>query len=182
MTYTWFSMNTRVTATGIEVKAKAEGGLLISSTHQDGTWSNTTAITLGKAVQMLPASTANGTTWYHAHSTDSDDAVAIAEGYYTLSSNADANPTGKTTATAGNIKVANENLFTSTGGESTIYYDENGSNTAYDAGTDDGFYLLTKYYIRSSGSEITIGSGTGASYAALALNLNCNQNILYNPE
>lgn len=167
-TFAWFSMNTKVTATGMVVQAKAEGGLLISSTHQDGTWSNRTAITLSKGVQMLPASTANGATWYHAHSTDSNNSTAIAEGYYTLTASDDADPTGQTTATAGNIKVANENLFTSTGGDSTLYYDENGTNTAYDAGTDDGFYLLTKYYIRSSGSAITVGSS--ASYASLAIN------------
>ena len=166
--YAWFSMNTQVTATGMQVQAKAEGGLLISSTHQDGTWSNTSAVTLGKAVQLLPASTADGSTWYHAHSTTSNNATTISEGYYSLvNGGTDADPTGLTTTTAGVIGTAKENLFTSTGGSAEVIYDENGSNSAYDEGVDDGFYLLTKYYIRSSGSAITVGSG--ASYAALAI-------------
>ena len=162
-------MNTTVTATGMKVQAKAEGGLLISATAQDGDWSNTDSVTLSKDAILLPASTSDGSTWYHAHSTDSDNATAIT-GYYTLTTgtSADVEPSSAALGDDGTLYTANENL----GGSNEfaqITYDENGTNTAYDESVDDGFYLLTKYYIRSSGNAISINPTTG-EYKALAIN------------
>jgi hypothetical protein len=34
-TYAWFSMNTQVTATGMQVKAQAEGGIVISNSQKN---------------------------------------------------------------------------------------------------------------------------------------------------
>ena len=167
-TYAWFSMNTTVTATGMKVQAKAEGGLLISATAAADSWSNSASITLGKDVIMLPASTANGDAWYHAHSTSSSSATSA--GYYALStSGTDAEPTDATLAHAGTIVVANENLYSSGLSYATVFYDDNNGNSTYNAGNDDGFYLLTKYFIKSSGDAITINPSSG-TYKALAIN------------
>ena len=159
-------MNTLVTATGMQVKAKAEGGLLISATHADGSWSNTAQITLGKSVLLLPASTADGAAWVHAHSTTSNDAIAIAEGYYDLGS-ADTDPTA---TSHGSIKVSEENLYAA--GSAKVVFDDNDNDNKYNEGenntSDDGFYLVTDYYLRSSGTAVEVGSA--ATYKALAIN------------
>ena len=75
-TVAWFSMNAEVTANGMQVKAKAEDGIVISN-EAKAEWKNTaTASHNGSGVELIPTSTAKGTSWYHATSTDADDAAA----------------------------------------------------------------------------------------------------------
>lgn len=161
-------MNTTVTATGMQVQAKAEGGLLISATPTvANSWSNTAAVTLDKTVKLLPASTSTGETWYHAHSNSSSNFASI--GYYILqASGAEDDPTDATLGNAGHLTVANENLYDD--GSATIFFDENGTDSQYTVTVDDGFYLLTEYYIRSSGEAITVNNTSGGNYKALAIN------------
>lgn len=102
-TYAWFSMNTQVTATGMQVKAKAEGGIVIaakgytaSSTDNttitdavytapaDTIFSNTAAITAA-AAELYPTSTVSGlNAWYHASSNAVNNYEAAAGTYETL--------------------------------------------------------------------------------------------------
>jgi hypothetical protein len=101
-TYAWFSMNTQVTATGMQMKAKAEGGIVIAaksytkssvsnSTVTDATYaaaadtaySNTAAITLPSA-ELYPTSTVSGLShWYHAASNAVNN-YAASGGYQVL--------------------------------------------------------------------------------------------------
>ena len=72
-TVAWFSMNTNVSATGMNIKAQAENGILISN-EAKALWKDTaTASHSGANVKIVPTSTADGTTWYHAKSVDADD-------------------------------------------------------------------------------------------------------------
>ena len=64
--YAWFSMNTAVTATGMQVTAKAESGIVISNSTQSA-WTASAATTTG-AKNLLPTSTTAGQTWYHSAS------------------------------------------------------------------------------------------------------------------
>ena len=73
-TYAWFSMNTAVTATGMQVQAKAESGIVITNEAVDK-WTASSKTTTSKR-ELLPTSTANFTTWYHASSDDANDAKA----------------------------------------------------------------------------------------------------------
>ncbi len=169
--YAWFSMNNKVTVTGMKVKAKAEGGLLVSATAQNNTWSNSATVLLGKEVQLLPASTSDGATWYHAHSKVSNTAVSFADGdgYYVLTngSSDDVAPTGSAIASSGTLYTSEENLYSVGSSAAKIVFDENGES-GYTVGTDDGFYLVTNYYLRSSGNAITVGNSE--KYKALAIN------------
>ena len=72
--YAWFSMNTQVTATGMQVKATAEDGILISNSAKSD-WTNSATATVTTAV-LVPTSTAGTKTpaWTHNTSPDADDA------------------------------------------------------------------------------------------------------------
>ncbi len=83
-TYAWFSMNTQVTATGMQVKAQAEGGIVISNSDK-ATWNANATAKNGGVAALVPTSTANATNWYHAVSDDANDAkkAQSATGAYT---------------------------------------------------------------------------------------------------
>ena len=113
-TYAWFSMNTQVTATGMQVKAVAEDGLLIKNeldTDTASNWKVSTNASYGGLVDLAPTSTADVTAWYHNKSDDQNDAKAgqLAATYETLS--ADTNwkrdeGTGKTVADRARLAAA----------------------------------------------------------------------------
>jgi len=79
-TYAWFTMNRTVTVNNMAVKAKAEGGLLISEVaEKSGVWddeANTTTEVNGTLAELYPTSTVNGTAWWHATSKTANDAAA----------------------------------------------------------------------------------------------------------
>lgn len=84
--YAWFSMNTTVTATGMQVKATTADGILISNA-QDGTYSVSANAVNPQGAGLLPTSTADFTTWYKANSTKSNLAKAIdSNGYVDITS------------------------------------------------------------------------------------------------
>lgn len=111
-TVAWFAVNTSVTVTGLQVKAKAEGGIVIApytitktsvadptgeapnriNTKTDydevapeaNTFKNTATNDLGLA-ELYPTSTSTTTAWYHAVSNDvNNHAAASAQSYTTL--------------------------------------------------------------------------------------------------
>lgn len=77
-TVAWFSMNNFVTATGMQVKARAENGIVISNqsaaTGTGVTWKETAASARASySLALKPTSTATAATWVHSTSNDSAD-------------------------------------------------------------------------------------------------------------
>lgn len=68
-TYAWFSMNTIVTATNMQVKAKAEEGLVISNAPA-GTYDVSASTTKTTVGELQPGSTADLQNWWHSNSSD----------------------------------------------------------------------------------------------------------------
>ena len=148
----------------MQVKAVAEDGLLINevSTASDAHWdSDATAAQTGTTLSALyPASTANGTTWYHAASKKSYSAASASSGaesgdlvvgdgettgYETLSSLVAI--TGMTEATAS--------------GGSQAAFSTMGKTEAAPA----GYYVHYTYYLKgASGSALPLASASGAAY------------------
>ncbi len=81
-------MNTTVTATDMQVKAKAEDGIVIASYSDAGTapvaadFAAEDATYVSEITEMKPTFTADGSTWYHAASTQSNNGkIYSADGY-----------------------------------------------------------------------------------------------------
>lgn len=76
-TYAWFSMNNQVTATGMQVTAKADSGIVIKYTG-DSTATFTTKADVAEttANELYPTSTVDLTNWYKGSSSQKDDAEA----------------------------------------------------------------------------------------------------------
>ena len=68
-TVAWFSMNTTVTATGMNVQAKAQAGLVISNAT-NGTYNANAASAKTTCAALYPASTYNLSTWLTSVSTN----------------------------------------------------------------------------------------------------------------
>jgi hypothetical protein len=139
-TYAWFSMNTQVTATGMQVKAQAEGGIVISNINQE-TWKAEAIDTFNDATSLYPTSTDNATAWYHNSSDDADNSK----------SHQDAS-TYETLTISNSVAASGSKPAYGVG-----YVDKN-SNSSYDA-NDSAYYLLNCFYIKSSGETIN-ASGT----------------------
>ncbi len=142
-TFAWFAMNTQVSATGTQVKAVAEDGILIINeldADEAQNWRNTTQASYSMLASLAPTSTANVSTWFHNSSTDQDDAKAgqLASTYETLSSNA--------------------NWMRDEGdGKTGVYFIDSDTDDVKD--TDEKAYvLLNKFYIKSSSNEIVLGN------------------------
>ena len=68
-TYAWFTMNKTVTASGLNITARTEGGILIKEegSSEDGQESvKFTTAASNAAIKLLPTSTADLSTWVHA--------------------------------------------------------------------------------------------------------------------
>jgi len=134
-TFAWFSMNTQVTATGMQVKAVAEDGILISNSAKTS-WTNEATATVTTA-SLVPTSTAGTKTpaWAHNTSPDADNANADATSGYTDLS----------------LKWTN-----STFGEGFVDID-GGTANSKDA-NEKSYVLLNEFYIKSSGDTLTLGA------------------------
>lgn len=135
-TYAWFSMNTQVTATGMQVKAVAEDGILISNADKSS-WTNSATAKVTTAV-LVPTSTAGTKTpaWAHATSTNADDAEA---------NQAVANYTDLS------LKWSN-----TTYGEGFVDIDGGTANSRDE--NEKAYVLLNEFYIKSSGDTLTLGA------------------------
>lgn len=137
-TVAWFSMNNFVTATGMEVKAKAENGIVISNAASGSTWKETAASAHSDTLALKPTSTATGATW--VHSTSNDAADENTENDYEL-----LNIAVDSTYGAGYVND-NDNA--------NYQYEAGGSGeTAYEA--DSTYYSLHSFYVKSSAEAIT---------------------------
>ena len=140
-TVAWFSMNNFVTATGMEVKAKAENGIVISNAASGSTWKETAASARNTVLALRPTSTATGATW--VHSTSNDAADQNTENDYELLSLTDDATTG-----AGYINDNGQTGYQATSGATT-----DNPPVAYDA--DSTYYSMHSFYIKSSAEAIT---------------------------
>lgn len=161
-TYAWFTMNKDVKVTGMEVKAKAEKGLLVNevAAANSNTWDEVAISGDSAFTQLFPTSTYNSSTWWHANSKKSNaeagavvgdggavsvdsNTVLISEGNY-YSSLAVGDPI--------KLETTNKNGTGNTNAEKVILYKDGvGANTGYDDG--EGYYVMYKYYLKSSGSD-----------------------------
>ncbi|MBO4468300.1 MAG: hypothetical protein J5766_03265 [Clostridia bacterium] len=120
-TFAWFSMNTQVSATGMQIKAQAEGGIVISN-EAKSTWTASATASHDSVAELIPTSTADVTAWYHNTSDNAADAKAgqAAATYDTLTC-ADGNSDGVFTATVGtevkNIYLLNKFYIKSSAAE-----------------------------------------------------------------
>jgi len=148
-TFAWFSMNTQVTATGMQIQAKSEGGIVIS--NESGTdWNASATASHNQVAQLIPTSTSDVTAWYHNKSDAADDAK----------------PDQATTTYA---TVSSDSKWTNVDGVQFIDTDESG---ALDNG-ENAYFLLNKFYIKSSAEAINPATlkinsvvATGASTSA----------------
>ena len=74
-TYAWFTMNKTVNVTNMQVKAKAEKGLLINEVAaiDSTTWDELATSTADTNFTLIPMSTLDGVNWNHANSTKAND-------------------------------------------------------------------------------------------------------------
>ena len=138
-TVAWFSMNNFVTATGMEVKAKAENGIVISNqAAASGSWKETAASTRSTPLSLKPTSTATGATWVHSTSNDSaDENTENAYDLLTL--------TVDSTTGAGYVEDNNQTGYQAVGGGEGA--------SAYDS--DSTYYALHSFFVKSSAEALT---------------------------
>ncbi len=157
-TYAWFTMNKVVKVTNMQVKAKADQGLLINEVAAagDSHWDEEATTSQSTGIQLHATSTANTGTWYAAYSKKSNDAAAatqgsgsanLVDGYHELGT------TGWTTAVA--------DVISASAGTSALtqvtYIDKNASG--YQDG--EGYYVKYTYYLKSSDDAITCSLASG---------------------
>ena len=78
--FKFFSMNTSVTATNMQIKAAAEDGLLIHNELDADTaayWLISRPATYGTLVALTPTSSADMTHWYHNKSNDPNNYAGV---------------------------------------------------------------------------------------------------------
>jgi hypothetical protein len=152
-TYAWFTMNKEVSVTNLQVKAKADQGLLINeiADYSDSHWDEEATTSQAKGIQLHATSTANTSNWYVAYSKKSNTAAAATEG----TASDDLTPDGyKTLGT--DYTTAVQDLISASAGTSGLtqvtYVDKDGDST-YDDG--EGYYVKYTYYLKSSADAIT---------------------------
>lgn len=171
-------MNSQVTATGMKVKAQAEGGIVISNEAKSN-WkasadashviSGTTII----ATELIPTSTANGAQWYHAVSDDADNAKKNQESSkYTSISTANNNlsvddgvaywtPAIKASGTYDDSITYYSDIATTTDVDTSAFTPGTTDVSMYyilDSTNKKAIYLVNSFYIQSSADAITLGA------------------------
>lgn len=162
-TFAWFSMNTLVSATSMQVRAVAEQGLLINevNTSNSESWDNeaTAKQTSTNPALLYPSSTANGTTWYHAASTSAHDAAAATD------TGNSANLLNNQYTTLGTLQtISSMSKTTASAGDEAL---REVKGTATDAPA--GYYVHYQYFLKSSSSQISLATdlstaASGAQY------------------
>ena len=161
-------MNTQVTATNMQVRAVAEKGLLINEVQaaDSQTWDDvaTAAQDSTKLSMLYPASTANGTNWYHGASKKSNTAAkatdANAKSGDLINDSYEALP-----AEASLSVIASQSETTAEGNTQAVYKT---MGKATDA--EAGYYVHYIYYLKSAGAGITLNNGTGVVIKSVSAN------------
>lgn len=137
-TVAWFSMNNFVTAEGMNVKAKAENGIVISNqsaaSGQNVYWKESATSARTSTLEVRPTSTATGATWVHSTSNDASD-ENTGNDYELLTTTVD------TTSGAGYADDNNHAGYDATDGEGYV--------------ADSVYYAMHSFYIKSSAEAIT---------------------------
>ena len=151
-TYAWFTMNKVVSVTNMQVRAKTEEGLLINEVadYTSVHWDNeaTANQTSSNPVLLYPASTNDGSTWYHGASKSANDAA------------------GATAAGAKSTNLINDDYTTLNDLTSITAFHADaaaGTNAVRDAmGSSDtavaGYYVHYTYYLKSSSDAVTLNT------------------------
>lgn len=158
-TYAWFTMNKEVEVTGMQVKAKAEQGLLINEVadYSDSNWDNEATNNQSEAIRLHATSTANTGTWYVAYSSKANSSASaesgqasddLSSGYFTLG-----------TSTGYSTDVETVAAVAGSSAQEDITYVDKDADSAYDNG--EGYYVKYTYYLKSSGDEITCSLAAG---------------------
>lgn len=160
-TYAWFTMNKEVSVQGMQMKARAEEGLLINEVkaYNDAHWDELAFAGDGATFTALrPASTSDLKNWWHANSKKASN-EAGASG--TTGDTVDSDTVGGAYTDISPANVSKQNFNGSgTGGEKaekTVYYTNatfgisGTSGNTYDDG--EGFYARYTYYLKSSKSD-----------------------------
>lgn len=170
-TYAWFTMNKTVEVTNMQVKAKAEKGLLINevATYNDTHWDEIATSEADTNFTLIPMSTLDGATWVHANSAAANDsgkaASATAKGakiasdgysFFTLASTAN----GKNLA-AHQLDFLTTAATAGSQAETNIYYMEKDNTEGAITDVDEGAFVKYSYYLKSSStSDITVDATT----------------------
>ncbi|MBQ9870669.1 MAG: hypothetical protein IJM27_01945 [Eubacterium sp.] len=153
-TYAWFTMNKEVSVTNMQVRALAEDGLLVNEVAGPGnTWDEeaTAAQTASSKLSMLhPASTADGTTWYHAASTKYNNAADAGSG--SVSTNL-VNGTYETIGTLTPITAMSTSAATA--GTQAAFSTMGATETSA-----AGYYVHYTYYLKTSAQSTLTLDGT----------------------
>jgi len=163
-TYAWFTMNKVVEVNNMQVKAVAEDGLLINEVQaaNDANWdSDATAAQTGSTLSLLyPASTADGSTWYHAASKKSYSPAAAGSGAESTDLvKADGASTGYETLPA-LTAITTMSEDTAAGGSKAVY-----STMGRTAGAEAGYYVHYEYYLKgASGNTLPLSTTANAAY------------------
>lgn len=147
--YAWFSMNTQVKATGMQIQAKSEGGIVISN-ESGSDWNSSATASHNSVAYLIPVSTSDVATWFHNKSDDANSAKAnqAADTYTTVSSDAK----WKNVSGVQFIDIDNDDVLDT---------------------EENAYFLLNKFYIKSSAEAINPATlkinkvtATGASTSA----------------
>jgi hypothetical protein len=170
-TYAWFSMNTRVNATNMQVKAIAEQGILINevATYNSSSWDNSATTNQTQGIHLHATSTANTVSWYVAHSKESNDSASatantpspkLVNGYHALGT------TPYTTAIE-TVQAA----VAGTSAKQEVTYVDTGSSGYSDG---EGYYVKYTYYLKSSSDAITTSLSSGGQNLQISAEVTAN--------
>jgi len=163
-TFAWFTMNKDVKATSMQVKARAEGGLLINevSTVGDANWDDAATANSLPGTSLVPTSTTNAAKWFHANSKSASDEAGA------TSNTASDNLSGKYEELTG-LLTETTAATAGTRAENGIYYKNSNGTEGYQADTtDNAYYVMYKYYLKvSSDSDLTLGTDAKSQNVAI---------------
>jgi len=126
-TLAWFTASNTVHVTGMQIQAEAEQGIVISNEARSDWKTEIAASHGGAGLSFVPTSTYNVSDWWHAYSTDANQAVT-ADTLYTHIT-----PVESTTVSETTYGVANDGAYGFL------------ENTSWKR-----VYLLNKFYVKSS--------------------------------
>jgi hypothetical protein len=139
-TVAWFSMNNFVNATQMNIKARAENGIVISN-EAKSLWKDSAEASHQTAIAVYPTSTATGATW--CHSTSNNANLANTENPYSM-----VTPTLDADSGAGYVNDNGQAGYQSAKGQT-----DDEPPVKYEA--DSAYYLLNSFYIKSSAEALT---------------------------
>ena len=149
-TFAWFSMNTTVSATNMQVKAVANQGILINeiATVNDTNWDNAATTSQTEGILLRATSTANTSAWFTATRKKSNSAASATSTANSTDLNGDYTSLSTTASTVAAVAGSNA--------QQDIYYVDDNGTTGYQAG--EGYYVKYTYDLKSSAEALTLST------------------------